>query len=155
MPLFLKVTNPFKDADEVISHLIASVSREAERDGQPLTEPEKVLLSKVGPLPDGARQGLRMIIGLLLIKEPEDEFESDPRSFGNSLGWAKRMTHRSMWPNILVVAHEIEYERVHRHPERHGWKKLGDQVLLWLCGLLVVLTMFVIVATVGFIFHWK
>jgi hypothetical protein len=155
MKLFLKIEKPFKDADEAVSHLIASVSREAEWDGQPLTQKEKALLAQVGALQDDKRIGLAMIIERLLISEPEDEFESDSRSFGNSLGWAKRMLHQSKWPNVVIVAHEIEYERTHHHPELHGWRRMGDQMLLWICGLLVVLAMFAIVIAAGYIFHWK
>ena len=157
MAWLVKVTNPFKDGDEAVSHLVAAVSAEGEREGMPLSEKEKISLAGGNDLPVDFCEKAKKLIGQLLLKEPQndDEYASSPRSFGNSAWWARKLVDRSEWPNILALAHAIEFEQAYHRPELHGWKWLADKALLWTAGIAVVLLMLGVVVMMGTVFHWK
>ncbi len=155
MGLFLKVENPFKNLSEAVGHLIARISDYAANEGNCVTDGEKQLLAGRGALPDEFRDWARELIGQLLRLEPEDELEADSTSFGNSVLWARRLADKSALPNVLTLAHEVQYEFAHQRRELHGWKRRVDAISLWLTGLFVVFLMFAVVIALGFIFHWK
>lgn len=150
MPWLYKVAGPFKDNEEAISHLVNTVCAEAEWRSAPLAEGDKQLLTGREELTEDFRLTIRRLVGDLLLKEPPDEYEADPRNFGNSLEWAWKSVPRSVWPNILVVSYEVAYENAHHHPELHDREFVIDQVKLWLSGILVVLLMLALVIAISF-----
>jgi hypothetical protein len=142
--------SPFRRDEDLVQHLVELLSQEAEKVGTPLTNSEKEALaresSRLEPLPEDLRQRTKELIRGIFEAEPWDSFDADPRSFTNSLEWAD-----PSWPNIVALAEEVSSGNAGHAPPLHGWKRVKDSVQLVGCALLVVLLMFAVVITIGFL----
>lgn len=147
--------SPFGPDEDAAEHMVELLSAEAEKSGTPLTDLDKEILSNGSSpeqVPGDLRQKAKKLITSLYLAEPWDEFERDPKSFGNSLQWAGD----SRYPNIVALAEELAIEmRGTAFSPPQGWRLAKDRLQLIGCGLLVVLLMFAIVIGAGFMFGWK
>jgi len=148
--------SPFGHNEDPVNHMVKLLSDEAEKAGSPLTQSEKEYLaaghSDHEPPTEGLEKKTKDLIVRIFEAEPWDEFERDPKSFGNSLQWAGD----SRYSNIVALAEEVSCEMTGRSsPPLHGWQKISDRILLVGCGILVVLSMFAIGAVGTIFFGWK
>ncbi len=149
------IKTPFGPDEDPVEHMVQLLAVEAEKTGFPLSALEKEGLLDERPdhesPPQELRQKAKDLIARILEAE-SDDFERNPKSFGNSLQWAG---DRGYVP-IVALAEEVSCEMGgSAYPPLHGWKKIKDRGLLIGCGLLVVLAMFAIGAIGAVFFGWK
>jgi hypothetical protein len=137
--------------------MVELLSEEAMKDGVPLTESDKKILASesserscLEPMPEALRRRVKELIVRIFQAEPFDEFDRDPKCFSCSMQW---VDDDGRYPNIVALAEEVVRER--QPASLSGWKLVKDKLLLWGCGLLVVLLMLAIVAGAGFLFDGK
>jgi len=149
------IKSPFGRDEDPLDHMVQLLSDEAIKDGVPLTEHDREILtresSRLEPMPDILRQRVKDLIGRIFEAEPLDECERDPKCFSCSLQWAGD----GRYPNIVALAEEVACDIARPSAPLHGWKLAKDKLQLVGCGLLLVLLMFVIVAIAGLVFRWK
>jgi len=145
--------SPFGRDEDPVKHVVELLSREADEAGTSLTALEKEILAQdnLESMTDDLRHRAKGLIARIYEAEPWAEFEGDPKSFANSLEWVRD----SRYPNVVALAEEVRCEIAGLTPPLQGWKRVKDAVQLVGCGLLVVLLMFAIVITAGFLLGWK
>jgi len=147
---------PFERDEDPARHMVDLLSRQAEKDGVPLTDAEKEILlaahSKGRPIPEDLRTRFLQLIERQLRQEREDGTHADPRSFDGSLEWAGDWGY----PNIVQLADEVmcEFPPDLALPLT-GWKLFKDRLQLVGCGCAVVLCMFLIGAIMSVWFAGK
>jgi len=146
--------SPFRRDEDPVEHMIALLSNEAAKLGVPFSDKDREILaeerSDQNPIPEDLRERVKDLIARILHAE-SDPFETDPKSFGNSIQWAD-----PHYPNIVALAEEVACElSAEVYPPLRGWARVKDQLQLVGCGCLVVLLMFTAVVIAGELLGWK
>jgi len=133
--------SPFSRDEDPKVVMIDYVRREAASRGEPLSEPEVLLLSKESKnVPEETRVRLKALIELIVERERySDASISDPKSFINSMGWAGDM----QYPLVVQLAEEVFCENP--GPGEAKGNRFLDKVLLVAAAAMVVLLMFGVV----------
>lgn len=136
---------PFSRDEDAAAHMISILGREAESQGQPLTQQEVKLLRKefepMKQLPGEFAQRTKKLIRGVLERERGSGEHANPRSFSSSLEWAGDQEY----PYIVQLTEEVSREIAPPIPLT-GWARVKDKIQLVACGIALVLVMFVVVA---------
>lgn len=147
--------SPFARGEDPVTHMVDLLSLQAQKAGTPLTPADQEMLARQStrgdPLPEELRHKAKELIARIFEAEA-DAVERDPRSFSDSLQWAGDLGY----PNIVALAEEVSCDISRTaFPPLRGWKRISDRMQLVGCAVLVVLLMFAVVISAGFLLGWK
>jgi hypothetical protein len=144
--------SPFSDLEDPIAHMVELISKRAIVEGHPLTQDEQRFLAaeKINrnPLLDDFQPRVKRLIELILDSEVDSH---DPKSLSNSLEWASDFGYS----NVAAMIEEVCVSRAENFPKLHGRKWIADRVQLVGCGVLTVILLTLLVASIEYLFSGK
>jgi hypothetical protein len=131
--------NPFSRGEEPAKHMLALLSKEAEKSGTPFSDEEQeILASGIVPIPWELVAKARRLIDQILETERLAGPDRDPKNFGNSLEWVDCDNA----PNLVELTIEVASERRAMYPSRMRWGLwFKDRIGLVGCAFAAVILM--------------